>query len=286
MKTVVLIGATFLVAAQAMPQVIPGRDATATRRPAPLPPTLAATGFQDSSKVAFTPNHALWSDGATKRRWIALPAGTSIDKSDPDAWQFPRGTRLWKEFSMGRALETRFIERLADGSWRYATYAWNADGTAATLVPDGGAMLDVPGAPGGKYAVPSRADCRACHEGPAVPVLGYSAVQLEAAHAPGGDTSRAALGYLHANCGHCHNAHALDGVGLQLAMSARDPAPARRTIESIDSARAHEMLRRLSSDNPYVRMPPLGIRTRDERGLESVKRWIHDQFIDRKEKPQ
>ena len=26
---------------------------------------------------------------------------------------------------------TRFIERLADGSWRYATYVWNDDGSDA-----------------------------------------------------------------------------------------------------------------------------------------------------------
>ena len=88
--------------------------------------------------VAFSPQYPLWSDGATKRRWISLPAGTAIDASDPDAWVFPSGTRLWKEFSFaGRRIETRLIERLLDGSWRYAAYAWSADGREATLVPVG-----------------------------------------------------------------------------------------------------------------------------------------------------
>src|SRR6185369_14671617 len=40
----------------------------------------------------FEPQHPLWSDGASKRRWIRLPPGTSIDARDPDAWRFPRGT--------------------------------------------------------------------------------------------------------------------------------------------------------------------------------------------------
>jgi hypothetical protein len=46
----------------------------------------------------WTPQYPLWSDGASKRRWILLPPGRSIDASDPDAWVFPVGTRLWKEF--------------------------------------------------------------------------------------------------------------------------------------------------------------------------------------------
>ncbi|MFO1267619.1 MAG: hypothetical protein U1F67_13100 [Rubrivivax sp.] len=36
-------------------------------------------------------------------------------------------------------------------------------------------------APGGRYALPSVADCHACHDSAAVPVLGFSAVQLTAA---------------------------------------------------------------------------------------------------------
>ena len=39
-------------------------------------------------------------------------------------------------------------------------------------------MVPVSAAPGGRYAVPSRNDCLACHEGAPVPVLGFSALQL------------------------------------------------------------------------------------------------------------
>src|SRR5262245_48795669 len=70
------------------------------------PSTLACTGLYSdwSAKtlakdiVPFTPRFVAWSDGMEKSRYIALPPGGSIDKSDPNEWQFPIGTRLWKEF--------------------------------------------------------------------------------------------------------------------------------------------------------------------------------------------
>src|SRR5688572_3569824 len=53
----------------------------------------------DPGHIAFSPQYPLWTDGAAKRRWIALPPGTVIDASHPDAWTFPVGTRFWKEFA-------------------------------------------------------------------------------------------------------------------------------------------------------------------------------------------
>ena len=263
-----------------------------------LPPSLRDTGFE-AQKLAFAPRYALWSDGSAKRRWLHLPPGTAIDASQPDAWDFPPGTKLWKEFSHGgRRVETRFIERLADGSWRFAAYAWNGEGTEATLAPAQGVTLAVPQAPGGRYAVPSRADCLACHEGAAVPVLGFSAVQLPgelkslaargvlrrlpaalldnapeiAAPTP---LARAALGYLHANCGHCHNdAGPLANVDFSLAQRADAPhASAARTLRSV-AGRPADLLRRVRSSNSYVRMPPLGVSVIDTEGLAGVEQWI------------
>ncbi len=226
-----------------------------------MPQRLSDTGLYVEGAVktlradhfAFVPQYPLWSDGTSKRRWIYLPPRTSIDASLVDAWEFPVGTRLWKEFSYDRRVETRFMERLADGSWRFATYVWNQEGTDAVLAAEDGAVLPVSAAPGGRYVVPSRNDCLACHEGPSVPVLGFSALQLSpdrdplAPHAEparndhanlsnlvasgrlrnlprryveqppriaaASPTERAALGYLHGNCGHCHNdAGALTGT--------------------------------------------------------------------------
>jgi hypothetical protein len=227
---------------------------TAAGRPAPPPATLAETGlYADFATrklaprvMSFEPQYPLWTDGATKRRWIQLPPGATIDASDADVWHFPVGTKAWKEFAFaGHPVETRFIERLADGSWRFAAYAWNADATAATLAPAAGVRAATQSAPGIPYDIPGTADCRACHGGHPSTVLGFSALQLSsdrdplaphaatpakrdvdlrklvsrgvvvglpaaiAAHPPRVSartpSERAVLGYLHGNCSHCHN---------------------------------------------------------------------------------
>jgi hypothetical protein len=239
---------------------------------APLPATLGET--QRAGAVAFTPRYPLWSDGMEKRRTLYLPPGSAIDKSDPDAWEFPRGTRAWKEFRRdGSLVETRFIERLADGSWRFLTYAWNEDGTKAMLAPDDG----IP-----ERGIPSRADCLACHEGARSPILGYSAVQLETKLEP-------ALGYLHGNCGHCHNDYALPALGLTFQQSARDPAAsAARTRASLGRSsrlhahgattvpRAELVVARMQSRDPLMRMPPLGVEIVDDKGVALVKQLLKE----------
>lgn len=317
----------------------------------PLPARLADTGLYapgtttriSDAVLAYAPQYPLWSDGTRKRRWIWLPPGTAIDASQPDAWEFPPGTRLWKEFAHGRPIETRYLERLPDGRWRFAAYVWNDDGSDAVLAPEAGAVLAA--GPTGHYVVPSRTDCLACHEGPAVPVLGFSALQLSpdrdplAPHAGPADAghvdlrrlvasrrvvnlprallerppriaaptpvARAALGYLHGNCGHCHDpAGALDGLDLALAQRA-DPATdsVARTLQSLlghdsryrphgvasaervalDAASPSTLLLRLRARNPLARMPPLGVQVADEQGAALVERWIHDLQHDHQE---
>jgi hypothetical protein len=281
--------------------------AAATRAAPPLPATLRDTGFERVGKTAFEPQYPLWTDGASKRRWIHLPAGASVDASQPDAFAFPPGTRIWKEFGYERPVETRFIERLPDGAWRYATYVWNAEGTEATLAPEDGQLVIQDRAPvipakAGiqfRYAIPSRADCLACHEGPAVPVLGFTALQLSPALrelverglvrnlprrlleeppriAGSSATERAALGYLHGNCGHCHNAYALPGAGLELLHGSAHPAQSAQRASASLAGREGEILRRIASRNPMVRMPPLGTAIHDEEGISLVERWLRN----------
>ena len=223
--------------------------------------------------IEFTPQYPLWSDGMDKRRWLQLPAGTAIDKSDADRWEFPRGTQAWKEFSRdARRVETRHIERLPDGSWSYRTYAWNADGTHATLAPEDG----IP-----ERGIPSRADCVACHEGAPSPILGYSAVQLTARLEP-------ALGYLHGNCGHCHNSEALPALGLELLQRVTNPeASAAATRASLigrssrfrphgaaTTDRARILITRMKSRDPLTRMPPIGVEIADTAGIAVIERWL------------
>lgn len=165
-----------------------------------LPGRLQDTGFRFASDESapdalqrFTPQYPLWSDGTDKRRWIHLPPGTTIDASNPDAWVFPRGTKLWKEFALhGRRLETRYIEHQADGTWRFAAYVWNESGTEAVLAPSRGTVIiGVAGSPRGRYLVPSRGDCMVCHGSTTVPVLGFTALQLSTDRDPNAAGARA-----------------------------------------------------------------------------------------------
>ena len=122
----------------------------AARASRPLPEHLRDTGLYapgncdelGTGVLPFSPQYPLWSDGAEKRRWIRLPPGTRIDARNPDRWVFPVGTRLWKEFSLGRRLETRMLERPREG-WRFAPYVWTEDGTAAVLAPPEGVPSSV-----------------------------------------------------------------------------------------------------------------------------------------------
>ncbi|WP_437974067.1 hypothetical protein WMF11_36625 [Sorangium sp. So ce295] len=125
-------------------------DPPDAERQAELPSALSETGlYADiaaravaSDVVAYEPGFALWSDGAEKRRFIRLPPGAQIDTGDQDAWQFPDGTRLWKEFRRDGALvETRLLAKVgpAPEDWASVAYVWNADGTDALATPGGAA---------------------------------------------------------------------------------------------------------------------------------------------------
>jgi hypothetical protein len=288
--------------------------------------------------LPFSPQYPLWSDGATKRRWIQLPAGSSIDATRPDAWEFPRGTKLWKEFSHGGRVETRFIERAMDGSWRFASYVWSTDGKDAVLAPVAG-IRDLP-VQGTRYSIPAQDDCRACHEGAPVPVLGFSTLQLSpdrdlfAPHAdaagaanPGADLrtlaargllvnlpkdllehpprivaanaiERAALGYLHGNCGHCHNDDGpLAVLEMSLAQRVRAEIPADAVLRSLAgvssqfriagaTARiapgqpgASVLALRMHSRDPLQQMPPLGTSSADLEAMSLIARWIESLSI-------
>ena len=154
MKTLALLAVALLFCAS-LSAASPPAQLTISDRSTPLPQRLSETGLYAAGSVTtaradnitFAPQYPLWSDGTRKRRWIYLPPGTAVDASHIDAWEFPVGTRLWKEFGYDRPVETRFIERLADGSWRFATYVWNEAGTDAVLAAeDGAAAADQRGA--------------------------------------------------------------------------------------------------------------------------------------------
>jgi hypothetical protein len=193
----------------------------------------------------YTPAFALWSDGADKTRWIALPPGSTIDDSNVDEWSFPVGTRIWKEFKVaGHRVETRFFQKVGADAWVHASYAWAADELSATRAD--GADLTVNGSP---YHIPTPSECEKCHNGRRDRVLGFDAVSLglpdavgltlaslarAGALAPppsttsytvgddGSGKAAAAVGWLHVNCGvSCHNGNttaAAYPTGLRLRL--------------------------------------------------------------------
>ena len=146
----------------------------------------------------YSPRFPLWSDGLEKSRWIRLPG--AVDKTDPEAWVFPDGTELWKEFRAGgKRIETRRMRKNGEADWEFASYVWNADESEATLAPTEGLPNVYPLTPTVAHDIPSEGQCRYCHQRFGDPVLGFSEVQLGSHAAP------FALGYLHANCASCHH---------------------------------------------------------------------------------
>ena len=273
---------------------------------------------------AFVPEFQLWSDTADKQRWIYVPECDPIDTSNMDDWSFPVGTRFFKEFSVdGQRIETRLILRTGAGAYDflYGTYEWNDDESEASLAPSEGVLE----AKGTSHDIPSEAQCRRCHGshpdrgGRPSRALGFSALQLNhdaagillhdlvaqerVTHAPenelkfpGNEVERQALGYLHVNCGVCHNA-TRDGVpqtdmnlwvgvnqttveGTSTYLTAVGKANKIFNDQNV-SARIQpgqpdvsSIIYRMSHRGNNAQMPPLATKEVDETGVEAVKAWI------------
>ncbi len=192
----------------------------------PFPRKLSETGLFASTKdhvpaaglIPYSVNAPLWSDGAEKDRFIALPGDTRIEFDDvvyphgPEysdvGWRFPDGTVLVKTFSLeteaGKAaslkrLETRLLQyRKMPGNddeygaqyWYGYTYVWNDEQTDADLLAAEGLdrklIIKDTAAPGGQreqvWRFPSRAECALCHTMAAKYVLGVTTLQMNKAH--------------------------------------------------------------------------------------------------------
>jgi hypothetical protein len=269
----------------------------------------------------FEPAFALWSDRADKARWIALPDGASIDTTDMNHWVLPVGTRLYKEFSLGgRRLETRLIERYGTGPADYwlGAFVWLEDGSDARLSEQGEQDLL-----GTSHDAPARERCGSCHNGEAGRALGFSALQLasspleltlsqlaaegrlsappppDASYAiPGEPDAAAALGYLHANCGSCHNPRGAAWPDTQMRLRLELDASAVDTSAVIASLvgvplqyyrgqagavslrvvpghpEQSGVIARMNVRGPKEQMPPLATEEVDAEGVDVVRRWI------------
>lgn len=302
------------------------------------PELLSETGLYEADMetlaegvMFFEPRFKLWSDTAEKRRWVKLPEGEQIDTSDMDYWNYPVGTKLWKEFTRdGVRVETRLLQKQPSGGWWMVAYQWRDDQNEADAVPDG-----VDNASGTPHDIPSSKDCESCHTKLPDKVLGFTALQL--AHEstglggaggggsdvssvtlseldaqgwlsdspltdlslPGTPTDRAALGYLHANCGNCHNPKSSTSVRVNMHLwltvddlgSLEDTPTYRTTVDASvalpegpedathrivpgDPSKSDVFLRMTSSRGETYSMPALGTEMVDPEGTSIVEDWI------------
>jgi hypothetical protein len=140
----------------------------------------------------YVPDPPLYSDGLDKLRYIVLPKDGKINNTNPLHWQFPVGTIFIKSFLDGpggkHPVETRFLRRVNEFSWQYATYKWNAAGTEAELAANEEARVPVMVDVAGKmfmHNIPSKADCGECHDNAdksnpdaVVKVIGFDELRL------------------------------------------------------------------------------------------------------------
>lgn len=287
-----------------------------------LPQRLSETGLYSDLKsaqvaegvVAYRPQFELWSDGAEKHRWLALPPGQSIDTSDMDDWDFPNGTKVWKEFSVdGERLETRLLFKngASNNDWIGLSYIWKDDQSDAIAAPWG--VVDARSG----HDVPGAGECFACHGGRKGRVLGFSAIQLSAPAEsgeigitelisqgrlsrppatplviPGNDVELAALGFLHANCSHCHNqarpSH--DGPRCFDPKSSYDFTLSSSALDTVESTSVYrtvigsavkrgdpdgsELLQLVSTRGFPRQMPPLATEQVDDDAVAQLRLWI------------
>lgn len=168
----------------------------------------------------------------------------------------------------GRRIETRIIEKVGSAasvdSWTFKAFQWRADESDAALVGVDGVHDAAPTSFGTTHDIPALEQCKACHSRGGDAINAFEALQLSADRdpigtpdsklAPGDVTledlerqglitnppgeqprirssnaaGRLAMGFLHGNCGNCHNPQ---GPAAQLGMELRHVNAARSEAE-------------------------------------------------------
>jgi len=258
--------------------------------------------------------------------WI-FPVGTKIWKE----FTWPR-----LNGSGWHRVETRFAWKAAEGNWQFATYVWDDNETDAKIAPVGGLKDIYPIEDHQTHDIPAQADCITCHNRGGDMVLGIDPLQLSedrdpmALHAvtPAAGSltlrrlaemarltdyptewsttplaikastpeGRAAMGYLHGNCGNCHNpngtaAHSwlyfrysADTTDEQSSsvfvsainrMSAVIQIPGQAVTLQIKPGAPDESAVIYAMENPVQHhMPPIGSKIIDEQAVALIRYWI------------
>ena len=240
-------------------KIVSGDTAPGDPQPSTL---LSETGCVDSTDptqpasglIPYDLISPLWSDGASKQRFIALPNSAHINVETNGDLVFPVGTVLMKSFFLNdRIVETRLLMHHVSG-WQGYSYEWqyDIDGTpidAQLLTTSLTKSIE-----GQNWYYPSQGECLDCHTnssnialGPELqqlnreftyPTTGRTANQVQTLEAIGlfntaltddqknlrlyalDDDSASyhlrAKSYLHSNCSHCHQPDEVNTATIDL----------------------------------------------------------------------
>jgi uncharacterized repeat protein (TIGR03806 family) len=175
-----------------------------------LPALLSQTGIFSNTPamqvtngfIAYDVNTPLWSDGALKTRYLAIPNnGTPLTADEQIAfqanspWTFPAGSVFVKTFELNtdttnpnvkHRLETRVLVRDINGGVYGVTYKWRADNSEADLLSSSlNENITITNAGGTSiqtWTYPSPSDCLTCHTPVGGYVLGVKTAQLNGNH--------------------------------------------------------------------------------------------------------
>jgi uncharacterized repeat protein (TIGR03806 family) len=150
----------------------------------PFPAKLSAWHLFRSTFLPLRPNQGvlpydlntpLFSDYASKYRFVWMPPGNSAYYRDDSSFEFPIGTILIKTFAFPadgsaseKLIETRLLVH-TQSEWKPLTYIWNEAQTEAVLevVPDP-VKIKFTSASGKRrdftYVIPNANECHECHD--------------------------------------------------------------------------------------------------------------------------
>lgn len=167
---------------------------------ADFPRKLSETGlFTDLEKMTPAPGVIpydvivkRWMDGATAKRWVAIPGSGSITLAEGKTpADYPEGTVFVKHLTLADPngpVETQLLH-YENGMWHPYTYLWDRKRNDAVLVSSAGTDQELIGLvqrgfrqewePGGRiWHVSAENECRMCHNAASGFVLGFTPNQL------------------------------------------------------------------------------------------------------------
>jgi hypothetical protein len=253
----------------------------------------------------------------SNREYWDFPVGTLFFK-----------TFSFKDPAMGgrdRPVETRIIRRLADtgaraDQWEFLVYEWAEDGLSASLRDirlAGPRVVSVDGQTI-THQIPSRTECRQCHLANVTPIIGFDELRLnhtlpdqtesqleqviarqwlstppplpfEEVSGGRNPLETEILGYMHGNCGHCHNgAESAENITRVFSLRYRDFVA--NTIGRMTEGRTRTGIRivpgmpdasilflafqRDTNDPELNRMPLIGVQVPDAAVVANLRDWI------------